>query len=380
MATVSFSKFMSKLPCTVCFYCADQNRHRDRSRGITHYTHELLSHLRDTKAVRLKALVSKSSFAIPDGIEQLNWPFPSDRLPWRLLADHSHPLLAQRNVADIWHYPKGFLPVGFQVKGKRVGTVADVMLQFDADHHPESRSRLAWAYWLGMLKYSIQNLDLILTISEFSKREIIEFCARHRLKCPPITVASLGVRVSRPEEAPPAVKEDYVVHLASRLPHKATMWLLEQWSLLGKTANDLPMLKLVGDLDGRAMALFSTMTNVRLTPALPRPQLEEMIAGARALLLPSWIEGFGIPAVEAYLLGTPVAYVKGTAVEEILDSDPVGGFDRDFDSFQTALTQVLNLDRAAVEKKGGCYNFATPGRIVCAERWRLTAHSFKRAA
>ena len=44
--------------------------------------------------------------------------------------------------------------------------------------------------------------------------------------------------------------------------------------------------------------------------------------------------------------------VKGTAVEEILENDPVGGFHRDFDSFQTALTQVLNLDSATIERKG----------------------------
>jgi glycosyltransferase involved in cell wall biosynthesis len=342
---------MSQLPYAVCFYCADQNRHRDRSRGITHYTYELLSHLRDENSVRLKALVSKSSFAIPDGIEQVIWPLPSDHLPWRLLADHLHPLIAQRSVADIWHYPKGFLPAGFQVKGKKVGTVADVMLQFDADHHPESRPKLAWAYWLGMLKHSIQNLDLILTISEFSKQGIIEFCARHQLRCPPITLTSLGVRIFRPESAAPKEKEDYVVHLASRLPHKATTWLLEQWILLGQTTKDLPMLRLVGDLDARGVVLLSKMANVSLTPALPRAQLEELIAGARALLLPSWIEGFGIPAVEAYLLGTPVAYAKGTAVEEILEFDPAGGFQKDFDSFRVALAEVLNLERAAIEKK-----------------------------
>ena len=120
----------------------------------------------------------------------------------------------------------------------------------------------------------------------------------------------------------------------------------------GSNNEDLPMLRLVGDLDARGAALLSKMANVSLTPALPRTKLEEMIAGARALVLPSWIEGFGIPAVESYLLGTPVAYLKGTAVEEILENDPVGGFHRDFDSFQTALTQVLNLDSATIERKG----------------------------
>ena len=127
---------MDKFPSTVCFYCADQNTHRDRSRGITRYTYGLLSHLRDTQAIQIRALVSKSSFAIPDGIERVTLPCQSDHLIGRLAADHLHPLIASQNVADIWHYPKGFLPVGFQVKGRKVGTVADVMLQ----HHVCDRS------------------------------------------------------------------------------------------------------------------------------------------------------------------------------------------------------------------------------------------------
>src|ERR1700732_1972240 len=132
---------------SVFFYCADQNPHRDRSRGITRYTYGLLSHLDDSKLLSLAAVVSKSSFALPDGIKQFSLPFKTDNLAGRLVADHLHGLIGPRIRADIWHYPKGFLPIGPQVKSKRVGSVADVMIQFDADNHPDSRSRLAFTYW-----------------------------------------------------------------------------------------------------------------------------------------------------------------------------------------------------------------------------------------
>jgi glycosyltransferase involved in cell wall biosynthesis len=39
---------------------------------------------------------------------------------------------------------------------------------------------------------------------------------------------------------------------------------------------------------------------------LPSPGLRLLLAGARALLMPSFAEGFGIPIVEALALGTPV--------------------------------------------------------------------------
>lgn len=341
---------MTDLP-SVCFYCADQNPTRDRSRGITHYTYGLISQLRDDRSVALKALVSKSSFAIPVGIERFTLPLRTDHLSGRLVGDHFHPLLMPQIVADIWHYPKGFLPGGFQVKAKRVGTVADVMLQFDFDHHPESRPKLAFIYWLWMLKHSVQSLDLILTVSEFSKRAIVEFSHRHNLKCPPIVVTYEGVTVSKEVEAGSIGKQDYVVHLASKLSYKASTWLLEQWLSLAESGKDLPELRLVGDLDARGAAIFSKMTNVSLVPPLPKPQLEDLIAKARALLLPSEIEGFGIPAVEAYLLGTPVAYARETALEEIVGSESPGGFYRDRDSFEVGLTEALNLAPVAVKNR-----------------------------
>ncbi|MEP6820922.1 MAG: glycosyltransferase [Chthoniobacterales bacterium] len=343
---------MPKSPYTVAFYCADQNIHRDRSRGITSYTRELLTHLRDTKAANLVALVSKSSFAVPEGIAQIALPFASDWLPGRLLADHFHPLIAPRVDADIWHYPKGFLPMGFQFKAIKVGSVADVMLQRDADHHPESRSRAAFAYWLAMLRHSLSRLDLVLTLTEYSRQDILRFCDRYRIKPPPIVVAYVGVTVSDLNAQAFPEKGDYVLHLASHLPHKATGWLLQQWARLGELAANLPELRLVGTLDESAAERLSKMRNVRLTPPLPRQELGEMMAGARALLLPSEIEGFGIPAVEAYLLGTPVAYVKETAVEEVIGEETPGGFYRNFDSFRQAISDVLGLEPAMIATKG----------------------------
>lgn len=341
---------MSNLPGSVCFYCADQNPDRDRSRGITRYTSGLLSSLRDFGQMGLAAVVSKSSFAVPNDIVQRCLPFRTDHVIGRLAADHLHPLLAHRDLAEIWHYPKGFLPIGLQVRAKKVGTIADVILQHDADHHPETRPRLAWIYWIGLLKHSIRNLDLIITVSEFSKNAIRTFCDRYGLKCPPIVVAYQGVTVEKTDGASEA-KEDYVVHLASNNPSKGTRWLLEQWEILSQARKDSPHLRLIGDLDSRAAALLDRLSNVSLTPSLPGVELEMTIAKARALLMPSEIEGFGIPAVESFLLGTPVAYSKDTALEEIIGAGSRGGFERDTDSFLSALEEALGMENGTVQQK-----------------------------
>ena len=126
---------------------------------------------------------------------------------------------------------RDFLPRFVQVKAKRIGTVADTILQFYADRYPKTRSRLAFAYWLGLLKNSIAQFDHILTVSEFSKRCILQFCERHGINCP-----ACHCDLRRRHGGPPCrgngAKENYVVHLASSLPHKKTEWLLTTWDRL----------------------------------------------------------------------------------------------------------------------------------------------------
>lgn len=70
-----------------------------------------------------------------------------------------------------------------------------------------------------------------------------------------------------------------------------------------------------------------------------------MLKEARAVLLPSEIEGFGLPALEGYYHGAPVCFVKGTSVEEmLLPITAKGGFVLDDpQSFKQALDDVLGM-------------------------------------
>ena len=75
---------------------------------------------------------------------------------------------------------------------------------------------------------------------------------------------------------------------------------------------------------------------------------------ARALILPSEIEGFGLPALEAYYLGTPVCFVKGTSVEEVLGvATDRGGFSLDDpESLFSALEDVMAMPAEQVHACG----------------------------
>jgi glycosyltransferase involved in cell wall biosynthesis len=333
----------------VALYVADQNPHRDRTLGITGYTRGLITALQAQGGSALEVIHSASSY-VPEsgGIVKQRLPFRTDRAAGRLVADHLHPLFC-RTDADLWHYPKGYLPL-IKPRGRPVvGTVHDVILQHQADHYPRARSRLAYAYWLALMKRSIANFDLILTISEFSASSIRQLCERAGLRCPPIRVTYEGFSV---QAAPAAEKRDAVVHLASTEPHKRTATLLKLWGQLQETEPELPQLRLLGTLTPQDRAAAQRLHNVSVCGRLPRAELEAEIAASQGLLLPSEIEGFGLPALEAYALGAPVAYVRNTAVEEVLGAGTPGGFLLDnSDSFRSAVAEVLSMPAAAIVAK-----------------------------
>lgn len=333
----------------VGYYLSDQNPHRDRTRGITVYTAALLEQLQARHDLTIHTVRSRSSFAAPQWSQtERALPFRTDHFAGRLLGDQLHPLLAPAKV-DLWHYPKGFLPLALRSRQPVVGTVHDVILQYNADHYPGARSRAAYEYWLLMLRRSIARLDLILTISEFSKRQIAEFAERHRVRCPPIIVAypatdwQVGKR---------SAKDDFMLHLASPEPHKRTATLLEYWGTLeAKGTSDL-RLELVGQLSKPDLEQARKLKSVKITRTLSRQELRDRLSRARALILPSEIEGFGLPALESYAVGTPVLYARGTSVEEILGPGTPGGFNlEDPEAFLLEVTRIQELEENAIAEK-----------------------------
>lgn len=330
----------------VLFYLADQNPERDRSRGITEYTHGLIRALVEDGGYEITALTSRSSDQGGSGIHRRCLPFRTDHLAGRMAADCLHPMSLPR--FPVVQYPKGFLP-GLRPKASLVcGTVHDLILQHYMDRYPDSRSKFAFAYWLRTLKHSLSRFDLVLTVSEFSATAIRQFCVRYDLNCPPIRVTYEGCRW---ESALPSASDklDQVIHLGSREPHKRTETLVRLWHEI-----ELPKTKLIiiGSVTDEVTEMILPDGKIELLGPLPEEQLRAAIASSRALLLPSEIEGFGLPAIESYAVGTPVAYVRGTAVEEVLGPGAPGGFDlQDPDSLAKALAQVTGLTSNQIQAK-----------------------------
>jgi glycosyltransferase involved in cell wall biosynthesis len=132
-------------------------------------------------------------------------------------------------------------------------------------------------------------------------------------RTPPVVVAPLGVQ---PHRMPPGFRrpdKPYFVVLATIEPKKNHALLLRIWLEHLRGGPEPPRLILIGERGWKTEVVAQVLDSA----ALPRDLIEErssvsdseaqaLIQGARALLAPSYAEGFGLPVAEALALGTPV--------------------------------------------------------------------------
>jgi glycosyltransferase involved in cell wall biosynthesis len=354
--TLTAETHVARPPIPVCVYLADQNPGYDRSFGISRMSQVVLEAMHLDGRIEIETITSRTSQQPPAGIKSTRV------LPWgtrskivRLFTDHFHPLFCKnRSNPHLYYFPKGYLPLMSIYCSPSVVTIHDTIIQYDEDHYPDWRHSWEYSYWAKMLKHTLKKADRIMTVSEVSKKQILTFMERHEIPLKPITVTYEPCLYEKIPQPVSASKENYVIHLASREPHKRTAHLIRWWFDAETKGIELPTLHLIGTVPPEVSHLLAKSHSIVRRPFLADGALQAVYLEARALILPSEIEGFGLPALEAYYLGTPVCYVKGTSVEEVLAAATrKGGFSLDDpNSLYSAIEEVMTMTATEVHECG----------------------------
>ena len=144
-------------------------------------------------------------------------------------------------------------------------------------------------------------------------------------RSPPMLVAPLGVqpRPAAAEAAP--VASPYFVYLSTIEPRKNHLLLLHIWRRLAETLGDAtPRLVLVGRRGWENEMILDVLERsevikpfVSELSEITDARIGALLGGCRALLFPSFAEGFGLPLAEALMVGVPALCSDLAALREV---------------------------------------------------------------
>lgn len=218
---------------------------------------------------------------------------------------------------------------------KRVGTKTAVYV-CDVNYKvfPETTRTDIYDWLEAKLPIFCERADLVITISEFSKREIIKYLNIPEEK---IAVVPCGIDLSvyHPNysiEDKEKVKKKYVIpgeyilYLGTLEPRKNIPVLIEAYSQLINEGNDthIPYLVLAGMKGWSYDEIFEKVKSLGLeervvfTGYVDKEDAPILMAGAEFFVFPSKYEGFGIPPLEAMACGTPVIVSDAASLPEVV--------------------------------------------------------------
>jgi len=161
---------------------------------------------------------------------------------------------------------------------------------------------------------TLRTASRIIVNSQYTADELAAFAVREGVIPPPIHAVHLGLEPTFLSPLTAATPRPYFVHIGTIEARKNLAFLLTIWRRLQERMGDsAPQLVLVGRYGWENEAVLDHLERspalrglVHQAADLPDSALATLMASARALVAPSSVEGFDLPAVEASALGVPL--------------------------------------------------------------------------
>jgi glycosyltransferase involved in cell wall biosynthesis len=216
------------------------------------------------------------------------------------------PRLLRSRRAALVHSPDSFLPLRRSCPG--VVTIHDLGFETIAGEMP---ARTAWKY-KTFVPRSARSAQRVICPSRFTAEDVAE-----RYGIPVEKIRVIAEAPALPEGSLPAPEGPYLLAVGDLRPKKNLATLVEAWRRLREA--DVPLrLVLAGADFGLASSLRSLAAGAPLEVLgfVDDAQLDALIRGAEALVVPSLYEGFGLVVLEAMVRGCPAVLARAGALPE----------------------------------------------------------------
>jgi len=315
--------------------------------GVGEYVHRTALALAATATAGDRVSVFSSSWkdrlAAPGpGIETRDAPVPVRALNWAWHRLEWPPIEWLGGTTDIAHSPTPLL-----LPAARAAQVVTVHDLFFLDHPQDTAAEIRRDY-PSLVGTHARRADLVVTVSATVAAQVVE-----RLGVDPSRVVTCHngapdwtARAHVPADGP-------VICIGTLEPRKNIGGLLDAWAYLVDGGCRTPLL-LAGSAPASAAPLLDRLARpplagvVRHVGYVEEADRRAFYDRARLLVLPSFDEGFGIPAVEAMAAGVPVVVSRRGALPEVCGDAAVYVDPDDPRAMATTIAEVLS-DTARLE-------------------------------
>ncbi len=242
--------------------------------------------------------------------------------------------------ASVWHGPHYTMP--------HRGTTPAVVTVHDLTFftHPQFHERAKVVFFRRAIAYAVRHARVLICVSDFTANQMREIFPAHG----PIVVAPHGVDLERfaPEDersVSEPVSVPYVLFVGTIEPRKGLATLLGAFAHLARTDPTVE-LWIAGQSGwgrelGESVDRHVARSRIRQLGFVSDAELPALLRRARAVAYPSFVEGFGLPVLEALACGAPVVTSSGTVMADVAGDAAFLIVPGDEDGLAGALVKIL---------------------------------------
>lgn len=328
--------------------------------GVGRYIRNLVLQLQkiDKENEYVLFVRSQDKDSIQNILVNSKWSFEIADIHWHSVEEQlKFGKLIEDKQLDLMHFPYFSVPVRF--KGKFVLTIHDLILHQFPTGKASTKSQIV--YWFKHMAYkyvisqAAKKAEKIITVSFATKEEIIK-----QLKVPSskifVTYEGVDEKIVDEKESLKDLPSKYFLYVGNAYPHKNLERLVSSFNLLTQSMSDIKLI-LVGKEDffykrlKRNVKKLNLVDKVLFMTSVSDAKLAALYENALALVLPSLMEGFGLPVIEAMAQNCLVAVSDIPVFHEIAKDAAIYFNPQDVQSIKNVLESIAKGDVPDETKK-----------------------------